>query len=174
MKRPRSNPKQGFSLLELSIAMAMMAALSAASMVLLRTSQSSWSRHREDHERVQSASAALRHIVRSTRQAVAVTAISAPANNSGSLSLLRSDGTTLVWAHDNVNDQIDYGETTASSLLSNYVTALNFVGYKADGTTTTEDVDLIHIIECTVTFELDRPTGTITRQLTSRAWLRAW
>lgn len=154
--------------------MAMLAALSAASMVLLRTSQSSWSRHRDDHERVQSASAALRHIVRSTRQALAVTAISGPSNNSGSLSLLRSDSTTVVWAHDSVNDRINYGETTASSLLSNYITELNFVGYKADGTTTTEEVDLIHIVECTVTFELDRPAGPTTKQLTSRAWLRAW
>ncbi|MEQ8211071.1 MAG: prepilin-type N-terminal cleavage/methylation domain-containing protein [Lacipirellulaceae bacterium] len=174
MKKSSNNAKRGFSLLELSIAMAMMAALSAASMVLLRTSQNAWNRHRDDHERSQSASAALRHIVRNARQSVAVTAITSPTNNSGSLSLQRSDGAILVWNHDGVNDQVNYGITTASSLLSNYITALTFTGYKADGISTTEDVDLIHIVECTVTYELDRPTGTTAKQLTSRAWLRSW
>ncbi|QDS99360.1 PulJ/GspJ family protein [Adhaeretor mobilis] len=174
MKSSSSKPKRGFSLLELSIAMAMMAALSTASMVVLRTSQTSWNRHREDHQRTQGAAAIVRHIVRNVRQATAVTAISAPADTSGTLSLLQLDGSVLVWDHDNINDQVNFGETTAGNLFANHVTQLKFVGYKVDGTTPTEETDLIHIIECSVTYELNRPAGTTTQVLTSRAWVRSW
>ena len=164
----------GLSLLELVITMAMTAALTTASVTLLRTSQTAWNRHHSDQQRRQNAAAVLRHVVRRVRQATVITAISAAADASGSLSAMRVDGTTLVWDHDNGSNQVLYGETTATSLLARDITAMTFVGYKVDGLTPTTDVGLIHSIRCTVAFPVERPSGPATEQTSCLAWLRSW
>lgn len=164
----------GLSLLELVITMAMTAALTTASITLLRTSQTAWNRHHNDQQRRQNAAAVLRHMVRRVRQATAVTAITAATDASGSLSTMRVDGTTLVWDHDNVGNQVMYGETTATSLLARDVTAMTFVGYKVDGVTQTVDTALIHSVRCTVAYSVERPTGPATEQISCVAWLRSW
>lgn len=171
----KSNNRQlGFSLLELTVTTAILALVAVASMTLVRTSYTAWSRHDDDQSLRQEADALLRHICRHVRQATGVMAISSAADNSGTLSLLMPNGQTFVWDHNGGTDQVNFGIGSASSLLASDITELNFRGLKVDGVTQTTEVGLIHSILCTVRFNLTRPSGTEQVTVSSQAWLRAW
>lgn len=174
MKNNNRKRNPGFTLLELTVATAILAMLSTASMVLVRTSYTAWNRHEDDHAQRQECIAMLRHIVRQVRQAKAVLAISAAADNSGSLSLLTTDGKVLVWEHDAAAKEVRYGITTATNVLAQGIEELNFVGVKVDGVQQTTEVGLIHLVQCTAKFNLVRPAGNTLVTMSCRAWLRAW
>lgn len=166
--------RQGFTLLELMVTTAMLAVLTTATMVLVRTSYSAWNRHETDQEVRQAGIAVLRHIVRHVRQATSVTVISSAADNSGNLSVLTTSGQTLVWDHDAGTKRVLFGVTTANQLLATGIEELNFVGLRSDGTTPTTDVGLIHSIRATTEVALERPTGTEAVTASCQGWLRAW
>lgn len=175
MKLKNNNQhKRGFTLLELMVTTAMLAVLTTATMVLVRTSYSAWNRHEEDQEVRQGGIAVLRHIVRHVRQATSVSAISSAADNSGSLSVLMTTGQTLVWDHDAGTKRVLFGVTTANQLLATGIEELNFVGLRTDGSTQTSDVGLIHSIRATTEVELNHPAGTEAVTASCQGWLRAW
>ena len=171
---PYKTTPAGMSMLELVVAMTMMATLSTPTRVLLRTSQSAWSRHQADYARRLNAVAAARQMVRQIRQAASVTAISAATDVSGTLSIERSNGDIYVWDHDNGADQVLFGQNTATDPLADSITALSFTGYKADGTTATVAPELIYSVRCELSYEVERPSGPATEQITTQAWLRRW
>jgi prepilin-type N-terminal cleavage/methylation domain-containing protein len=165
--------RPGFSLLELVIASSMLALLMVAVGVVLRSGRQAWEAHEADYTRLEALHATVRHIVRSARQADVVMELSAPSDNSGRLGLRLIDGSTVVWDHDAVTNNVNYGVTTPSNLLANNITTLKFTGYKADGittTTTTSDVQSL-LIEASTT--LPRESGG-TKTMTSWVWMRAW
>lgn len=164
----------GFSLLELVAATAIMATLSAASFMLVRTSHTAWMKHRDDADQRQAALAALQHVMRKVRQATRVTAITAAANTAGSLTLLMADGAQAMWSRNSGTNQLLYGTTSATNLLAANITETTFAAFKADGTTTTTQVDLIHAVRCTLKYTLTRPGGTSTETISCTAFLRAW
>ena len=174
MKNSRYPNRRGLSLLELMVTTAMMATLVGACMNLMRTSYTAWNRHEEDHAKRQVGLAVLKHITRQTRQMRSVLAISGPSDNSGSLTLLSTDGRVWVWDHDSSTNQVLYGENTATSVLATDVAELNFVGLKLDGSTATTEAGLIHAIDCTTKVNLTRPSGTQAVEASCRAWIRAW
>ena len=174
MKSNNRKRKLGFTLLELTVATAMLAVLTTSSMVLVRTSYTAWNRHEDDHLQRQEGIAVLRHIARHVRQAKAVMAISAASDNSGSLSLLTTDGNVLVWEHDAATKEVRYGIATATNVLAKGIEELTFVGIKVDGVQQTTEVGLIHLVQCTAKFNLARPAGSVLETLSCRAWLRAW
>lgn len=174
MKNPNLKNRLGFTLLELITTTAMLATLTAACMVLVRTSYTAWNRHEDDHAVRRAGVDVLKHIVRQARQAQGVLEISLASETSGTLKLLGSQGNILVWEHDNGSKQVRFGLTTASSVLASNIEELNFVGYKLDGITTTTDPGLIHSVECTTKVNVPRPTGSETITTSNRAWLRAW
>ena len=153
---------------------AMLAALSTATMALVRTSYAAWNRHEEDQETRQAGIAVLRHIVRHVRQATAVTAISTPNDNSGTLSVLTASGQTLVWDHDAATKRVLFGVTTANQVLATGIEELNFVGLRTDGAATTTDVGLIHSVRATTEIALHHTSGTEAVTTSCQAWLRAW
>lgn len=161
-------------MLELIITTAMLAMLTTACMVVVRTSYSTWNRHNDEHAQRQAGLDVLHHIVRTARQARAVSSISAASDNSGALTLLDVNGNVLVWDHNNSTKQVQYGVGTASNLLAQSIEELNFVGYKVDGLTATTDPGLIHSIQCTSKVNVSRPAGAETITTTCRAWLRSW
>ena len=165
---------RGFSLLELITATAMLAVLTSASMVIVRTSYTAWSRHEDDHAQRQAGISVLKHIVRRSRQCRAVADISLPSDNSGSLTLLDTNGNLLVWEHDAGSKEVRYGITTATNVLATGIETLTFVGLKVDGITPTTEVGLIHSVDCTTTVNLARPAGTDTVTASSQAWIRSW
>jgi prepilin-type N-terminal cleavage/methylation domain-containing protein len=161
----------GFSLLELLVTAALMATIVTSATMVLRSAQTAWSAHASDHANLNSAYATLRHVTRGVRQAQAVTAISTPGDLSGSLTVLNASGQAVVWEHSGTS--VNYGVTTPTSLLAEGVVELSFVGYEADGvTTTTTPVDVQSVL-CIVKVPLTRSSSP-TRTLSTRIWLRAW
>lgn len=174
MHRCEPNRRRGFSLVELMAATAMLAALSATTVVLLRSSQHAWSFHRDDFQTRQSALATLRHVARTVRQSRRVNSISAAADDSGRLTVLGSTGVPLAYDHDSGNQKVLYGSPTATSLLANSIKTVNFIGLTSDGSTTTTNPEEIHAVRCTVAYDLNRPSGPVTETLSCTAWLRSW
>ncbi len=163
-----------FTLVEVIAAMAIMATLTTASFALLRTTNNAWLRHRNDSNQRREAVASLQHIMRRVRQATAVTAISTAADASGALTLQMTGNASAVWDHNAGTSQMLYGTSTATNLLASGITAFTVVGLKADGSTLTTQLDLIHAVRCTIQYTLTRPSGTSTETLSCTAWLRAW
>ncbi len=149
----------------------MMAALMTSGVVLLRTTQSVWEAHQEDHVRLEAAQKLVRHLVRRIRQADSVVAITDANNLSGSVTLLMPDGNNYIWSHS--VGAVRYGVGTASSYLARDIDALWFVAYKADGTTPTTDPTAIQSIACFTTITLPHGAGQ-TRTISGRAWRRTW
>jgi len=173
--RPTSRPtRRAFTLVEVIAATAIMAILTTASFALVRTANNAWVRHRSDSSQRREGVTALQHVMRRVRQAKRVTAISTAADTSGALTLLMPSGTTSMWDHVSGINQLLYGTTSATNLLSAGITSFTVVGLKADGTTLTTQTDLIHAVKCTLQYTLTRPSGTSTETLSCTAWLRAW
>ncbi len=174
MKNNRNTKRRGFTLLELIVSTAMLAALTTSCMVIVQTSYTAWQRHEDDHSQRQSGLAVLQHIARQVRQAKAVMAISAANDYSGSLSLLAADGTVLVWDHIGPTNEVYFGIGTATEVLATGIEKLKFVGLKVDGATETIEPGLIHTVECTAEVNVTHPAGTEAVVTSIRAWLRAW
>ncbi len=173
MKRPAANSRAGMTMLEVLLATAILTTVVTAVSVLLRTSYAAWQAHEQDAEHIQALHATLRHLVREIRQAKAVTAISAPGELSGSLSMEVADGSTRVWAHDAATEEVRFGTGSADSLLADSITELSFAGYAADGVTATSSPDEVQLIRCTATTELPRSVGG-RRSVSCWAWIRSW
>jgi type II secretory pathway pseudopilin PulG len=170
---PLAARRRAFSLLELVISCAMLAALMVAVGGVLRTSRQAWEAHEADYVRLEALHATVRHIVRNVRQADAVTEISAASDTSGRLGLKLVDGSTVVWDHDSATSKVNFGVTTPNSLLADNITSLKFTAYKADGVTTTTTVNHVQnlLIEASVT--LPRDSGGV-KTVSSWAWIRSW
>jgi len=171
MKAFNRNSRSAFSLLELLVAMTLMVSAVTAVSVLLRVNYSTWLEFRSATYRNESAVGALRHLVRNIRQAQYVTAISTAGDSSGSLSLLSSDGQTLVWDHSGT--EILFGQGAASSVLANHIDSLTLVGYERDGITQTTNASDIQIIRITVTYQVPH-RATSSRTLTAIGWVRSF
>jgi prepilin-type N-terminal cleavage/methylation domain-containing protein len=167
-------PRRGFTLVEVIAATAIMAMLTTASFALVRTANNAWLRHRDDMGKRREATMAMQHIMRRVRQATRVTAITTAGDVVGGLTLLMAGGTNAIWARNSGTNQVNYGTATANNLLATGITELTFVGLKANGSTQTTQLDLIHAVRCTMKYTLARPAGTSTETVSCTAWLRAW
>ena len=172
MMKSRPN-RRALTLLELIIASSMMTVVVTSVAVLLRGANQAWQAVDADHARLNAAAATLRHIVRNVRQAGSVVAISPAADVSGSLSLAMPSGQTVVWDHNAATQMVNYGPTSATSLLAEGITELIFTGYRADGVTVTAVPAEVQLVRCQVKVQLPRETGG-ERTLSSFAWLRCW
>ena len=168
-----SRPRRGMSMLELVIASSMLALVLASVGVVMRTGRQAWEAHSADYTRVEAGHATVRHIVRQVRQAVSVASITPNTDNSGRLSLLMQDGSTIVWDHDSATNVVNYGVTNPSSLLAPDVIGLRFTGYLANGTTVTSNPDEVQAIRIDATIQMPVEVGG-TRVITSWAWIRSW
>jgi len=169
----RATRRRGVTLLELVTATALLTTVVTAVALLLRGGHAAWQGHDQDLARLEAAHATLRHLVRNIRQAQSVSAISTSGDLSGALSIVMPSGQTYAWDHDDVADRVSFGVTAASDLLAEQITELNFIGCRADGTTTTTAIAEIQSIDCQVKVEMPREAGG-TRTMTARAWLRSW
>jgi prepilin-type N-terminal cleavage/methylation domain-containing protein len=163
----------GLSLLEMMVATAIMATLMSSVVVVLRSGYAMWNAQEQDIAIGESGNAVLRHFVRELRQATAVTAISAPASTTGSLSFLTATGGTRTWSYNSGLSQVLYNNGTATQVLAPSINELNFIGYKADGVTQTTTVDDIQVVRCSVKVTMTQGGGQ-SRTVSCRAWLRSW
>jgi len=174
MNHSNQKRRTGFTLLELTVSTAMLAMLATACMMLVRTSYTAWNRHEDDQAQRQEGLLVLQHIARQVRQSKSVMAITVASDNSGSLSLLTTDGRLLVWDHNAATKEVLYGENTATDVLAKGIDELTFVGIKVNGIDQTTELGLIHSVECTTKVNIARPAGTEVVAASCRAWLRAW
>ena len=169
--------RSGLTLLELIISATIMTAVVTAAAALLRGGHDAWRVQQGDSDRIQSAAASLRHIVRHVRQCQSVTAISTPSETSGQISVQMPDGSNDLWGHVARNKTVTYGDANGSvgtnPLLAQNIEELRFTAYQADGTTPTTVVNDIQAVECRIRVELPRETNN-TVWLSSWIWLRAW
>lgn len=174
MKKYNRHNLAGFTLLEMSVSVAILATLTASSVVLVRTTHTAWNRHEDDQQQRGAAIAILRHIVRNARQANTVAAISSASDTSGTVTMTASNGDQLVWDHDATTKEVRYGVDTATELLAKGIEEFTLVGIKANGVDQTTDINLIHSIRCTVKFNLTRPSGNQLKTVSCQGWLRSW
>ncbi len=160
------------TLLELTLATTLMTTMVVSVAVVLRTSHVVWEAHQGDASRMMAAGATVRHVVRRVRQAQKVTDISKLNAKAARLALLMPSGETLVWRRKDTSDEIFFGIDTADDLLAQDITAMQFVGYEADGITQTTVLADIHSVKCQLSVELPRETGG-TRNVSCWAWLRS-
>lgn len=151
-------------------AVSLSAVLMASSFVVLRSSYAAWQAHEADLDRAANATAVLRHLVQHARQSIGVSAISGPADTSGSLTIVREDGSTFRWDHSATSVTLSV-DSAASQPLANDIQSLSFEGYLADGVTATTDPEDIQAVRTTVTTQL--PAGG-TRSVSSFTWVRSW
>jgi prepilin-type N-terminal cleavage/methylation domain-containing protein len=169
----RSN-RNGFTLLEMIVSVAMLATMTTASVVMVRTTYTAWNRHEDDHQQMRAAIGVLRHLVRQVRQGVAVTALSDDTDTSGNLTLLNSDGNTLVWDHNDSTNEVRFGVGSATDLLAKNIDEFTITGHKSNGNDKTTDIDLIHSVSCVVKYTVTRPAGNEQKTIKCQAWLRSW
>lgn len=173
MKLSGANTRRsGFSLLEMMAATTIMAVIMASVVVVIRSGYAVWNAHEQDLEIAENGYDVLRHFVRQMRQAQTVTAITAASNTAGSLSFTNANGVTHTWSLDG-SSQVNFNNGTSTQLLAKSINQLIFVGYKADGVTTTTTVSDIHLVKCIVQFTLTKGGGT-TRNVSALAWIRSW
>jgi len=158
------------SLLEMITATAIMATVMASVVVLVRSGHDVWNAYEEDIEINENAYGVLRHVVRQLRQADSITAISAPSDTSGSLSILTSSGTTNSWSHS--GSQVLFNNGSGDQLLAQSIDELTFVGYDAAGNQTTTPGD-IQRVQCTARVTLTQGGGT-PKTVSVTTWVREW
>ena len=161
------------SLLELTLATAMLTTVMTSLSMLVRGGYRAWQAHESDLVAIESAHGALRHLLRNVRQAQSVVAITAAAENTGSISLVMPDGTTRVWARNAGANQVNHGVNAATDLLAEGIHALRFTGYKADGITVTTVPAEIHVVEATAVTQLE-VGGASSRTVRCKGWIRTW
>ena len=160
--------RRGMTLLELTLAMSLMAVMVTAVGSVLRTAHTAWVVHEGDTKEILAAGATLRHVVRHIRQAEAVTDIQG-STVTGTLTVLMPSGDTLTWAHDVGQANVMFGTST----LGENIIEMGFTGYEADGVTITNTAADIHSVEIHIQVQLPSETGG-TRDITCWAWLRSW
>lgn len=171
--KPHLKTRLGMTLLELTLATAMLTTVMTSLSVLVRGSYQAWQAHESDVVAVESAHGTLRHILRHLRQAQLISAITAKTNAEGSISLLMHDGTTRVWARTAATHLVNYGTNTANNLLAEGIRELRFTGYKADGVTESIVPGEIHAVKVTAVVQLNVSTNS-TRTVSCWGWVRSW
>jgi len=158
------------TLIELMAATTMMATIMASTVVLVRSSYAVWQATEADLEQSENACAVLRHLVRNVRQAREVSAIT-----SSTLEVITIAGDRQQWVLGGGGAQVLYGLSPqpTDQLLAADVLNLVFVGYEADGTTSTTATEDIHSVHCTVAVAMPGGGGS-TKTVSCRAWLRSW
>ncbi len=160
------------TLLEVMAAATITASMMASTVVLLRSSYAVWRAHDEDHEQAENAHAVLRHIVRSLRQASAVTSITDPSDDAGEIGFVTAAGTKIVYTADAPGAvwRWTYPGPVASALAPN-IDSLVFAGYEADGVSLAATPDEVQLVK--VTARTTMPTGAA-RTVSCSAWIRSW
>ena len=172
MMSTKPTKRKGVSLLELTVSTAIISMIVTAAVGSIRTSQGIWHAYDGDSAKIQAVHATALSLVRELRQCVSVSDISGPADTLGTITAVRSNSEEIVWSL--VGDDILFGLLGSSeNALGEGLTSMTFVGYEADGLTTTITPSDIRSVEVVISTELDRQVNP-TRTIRTRVWLRSW
>lgn len=165
--------RAGLSLMEMMVATSIMATLMTSVVVVVRSGFAVWNAAEAEVDVLENAYGVLRHFVQQLRQAKSITAISNPTETSGYLSFATADGSLRSWTHNSTLKEVSFDNGVSSGLLAQKIDTISFVGYEADGSTQTINVDDIQVVKCSVQVTLPRGIGS-TRTISCRAWIRSW
>src|SRR4029079_17398219 len=103
-RRAAKNRFRGLSLLEMMAATAIMSTVTAAVVVVMNTGFSAWKAQEADIDVLENGYGVLRHLARQLRQSTSVTAITAAANTTGSLSFTLASGAACTLGRNASSD----------------------------------------------------------------------
>lgn len=172
MKRDQTRPpsRRGVTLLEVLTAVSLSATMMTSSFVVIRSSYAAWLAHEADMDRSANAAAVLRHFVQHARQGVGVSTITPAADQSGALTVVRADGSTLKWDHAGTGVTLSVNGDAAQPVADD-IEALSFVGYEADGVTATTNPSAVQAVRVAATVQ--KPAGGA-RTVSTFMWVRSW
>ncbi|HBE72084.1 MAG TPA: hypothetical protein DDW52_28435 [Planctomycetaceae bacterium] len=181
--------RSGLTLLELIIASAMIAVVMTSVSLVLRTARTSWEASDGDYSAMHHAMTVARHFVRQCREGRMVHHIGSAGE---SVTVQTSNGEILRWEYEASSSSVSLvylqptitvplGTTIPVSAmnvvdrvpLAYQISDLSFVGYEADGVTTTstpEDMQLLEIRLSVPTPSKSDPTTAFSSQV----WIRSW
>ena len=128
--RPLPATSSGLTMLEMVIALAIMATVFAAILPLFRNIQNSWDSKQAAAEALQNGRVLIDHLNRNLAKAVKITAVSDSAANDGYIQFEDNDGNNFKY--DIANSYVRFGFVGSLSDLAGQVSQLQFTCYDAD------------------------------------------
>ena len=164
--------RSGLSLLELVVAGALLAGVTASLHVVLRGVGSAWEQLDGETQTLGMADDGLRFITRRCREAEGVTQISGAAD--GQFTIAMPDGYTLQFHRWDVENVVYVTDSrSVSRNLVESATGFAPIFYEADGTTVTTDPAEARLIDIALTVDLPRDHAP-GRTVRGRVWVRRW
>lgn len=187
--RNASTNRVGLTLLELIIASAMIAVVMTSVSLVLRTARTSWEASDGDYSSMHHAMTVARHFVRQCREGRMVHELGAGGK---SVTVQKSSGEILRWEYSASDSSVTlvYLQPTVtvplgtaipvSSMnvvnkvpLAYEISDLSFIGYEADGVTTTTNPEDMQLLEIRLTVPTPSKSTPMTT-LSSHVWVRSW
>jgi len=160
------------TLVEILLAMAIMAVVFAAIVPQLRSLQNSWASKRANAASIQNGRVLIDHLTRYLQQAVRITAVSGAGVTDGYIEFEDSDGNTMRYdiAADNY---VEFGYVGNLASLAGPVSSLQFTCYDAyDFNTPTTDVNAIRLVKVETNL-VNTDSLASDKTFTGQAYLRA-
>jgi type II secretory pathway pseudopilin PulG len=164
------NRARALSLLEMVLALAIIAIVFAVVLPQFRTIQKSWDSRVGAAETLQNGRVLIEHLNRHLSKAVRITAVSGPAETNGYIEFLDNDGNSLRYDMDAEN-YVEFGPVGTLSQLAGPVGQLKFICYDAfNQSTPTTNVDSIRSVKVETT--LTNTGAGQDKYFTARAYIR--
>lgn len=160
------------TILEMVIAMSIMAMVFSVIAPLIRNIQNSWASKQASAETLQNARVLVEHINRNLAKATRITSVSSPSENLGFIEFIDNLGNTMRYEVGD-NDYVRFGQVDDLSDLAGPVSKLQFSGYSLDDMDdTTTDVETIRFVRAESTFVNEESLGT-DKSLAAQAYIQA-
>ena len=139
---------RGLTLVEMLIAMTIMAIIFAAILPQFRVIQNSWDTKAGSSEALQNGRVLIDHLNRNLSKAAQITAVSGPSETNGYIEFMDNDANNLRYDIDNIGNYVEFGPVGSLYDLAGPVSQLLFTCYDGnDFTTPITDVNSIRFIK---------------------------
>jgi len=157
------------TLVEMMVAISIMATIFMVLAPQLRLIQNSWAMTQAQSETLQNGRVFIEQITAALQQAVQITSVSSPSETNGFIEFIGQDD--LIHRCQISNNNICFGEPNALEQIAGPATALNFSCFSAtDLVSPTTDPNFIRSVKISATFK--DPDSSLTETYTSQAYLR--
>jgi len=169
MKKENYKKPAAMTLVEMMVAISIMATIFMVLAPQLRLIQNSWAMTQAQGETLQNGRVFIEEITAALQQASQITAVSSPSENNGYIEFLGHDDITRRCQI--LNNNISFGEPNALAQIAGPATALNFSCFSAtDLVSPITDPNLIRSVKVSATIK--DPESSVTETYTTQAYLR--
>ena len=162
--------RQGISLIETTMALALTSMLMIPVVGLLQTNRQLWEHTESDRVRLNSVYGTLRHLSRELKTAETVLLLESRSGKRASLQIRTIKGQVLSWTHDARSGQVVFQSGAGTGILSDNIRELKFEGLTSNGKHTT-DLASIRTIRCTASTNTKRKNNAISSSECT-VWIR--